>query len=272
MAFFKPFARFLGVFVLILGFAAAVKWWQDGERIAHAQAVGWHQLPRHATQILPDPATHREALVAVLAAPTYGWRGYFAVHPWIVYKRAEDTAYTRYEVIGWSRGDVVRRNHSRADSLWYGATPQLLVIEQGEPAQALIHKVEQAIERYPYPREYRSFPGPNSNTFMAHIGRSVPELGLDLPPTAIGKDYRPITEIIGVAPSGRGLQVSVQGLLGVIASPTEGLEVNLLGFGLGVDLNCPALRLPFVGRLGLDGTIARDGCRSPTFKQSLEVL
>lgn len=269
---FKRFAQLLGIFILIVGFAAGIKWWQDGERIAHAQAVGWHQLPRHATQILPDPATHSEALVAVLAAPTYGWRGYFAVHPWIVYKRAHETTYTRYEVIGWSRGNVVRRNHSRADSLWYGAQPELLVIEQGASAEDLVARIEQAIETYPYGSNYRSFPGPNSNTFMAHIGRSVPELGLDLPPTAIGKDYRPITEIIGLAPSGRGLQVSVQGLLGVIASPEEGLEVNLLGLGVGIDLNCPALRLPFVGRLGFDGSITGNGCRRPTAEITTEVL
>ena len=34
----------------------------------------------------------------VYAAATFGWRGYFAVHPWIIYKRAGDTAYTRYDV------------------------------------------------------------------------------------------------------------------------------------------------------------------------------
>jgi hypothetical protein len=42
---------------------------------------------------------------------------------------------------------------------------------------------------YPWPTEYKAFPGPNSNTFVAWIGRQVPELGLDLPFSAIGSGY-----------------------------------------------------------------------------------
>lgn len=256
----RGLARFLLVFMLLVGLSAAIKWWQDGERIAHAQTLGWYQLPRDATNLLPDARATDQAVVAVLAAPTYGWRGYFAVHPWIVFKRAGDSAYTRYEVIGWSRANVVRRNHARPDSQWYGATPEILAFAQGEPAAAMIADIEQAIASYPYDNQYRSYPGPNSNTFLAHIGREVPALDLDLPPTAIGKDFRPLTSPLGTPPSGSGVQASIKGLLGFIASPREGLELNLLGLGIGVDFNCPALRLPFVGRLGLDGTIASTGC------------
>lgn len=252
--------RLLLVFLLLVGLSAAIKWWQDGERIAHAQTLGWYQLPRDATNLLPDPSLNRQAIVAVLAAPTYGWRGYFAVHPWIVFKRAGDDAYTRYEVIGWRRTDVVRRNHARPDSQWYGATPEILVFAQGARAAAMIDDIERAIESYPYDNWYRSYPGPNSNTFLAHIGREVPALELDLPPTAIGKDYRPLSNPVGAPPSGSGVQASVNGILGIIASPREGVELNLLGLGVGVDFNCPALRLPFVGRLGFDGTIASTGC------------
>jgi hypothetical protein len=267
----KIFGRTLLVFLSMVAMAAAIKWWQDGERIAHAQTLGWYQLPRDATNLLPDPATTPEAIVAVLSAPTYGWRGYFAVHPWIVYKRAGETTYTRYEVIGWSRTNLVRRNHARADGQWYGASPTLLVFKHGEQAQTLIAGIEQAIASYPYPQNYRSYPGPNSNTFLAHIGREVPALGLDLPPTAIGKDYRPLSSPFGVAPSGSGVQVSLEGLLGLIASPQEGLELNVLGLSIGVDLNCPALRLPFVGRLGFDGTIIGNGCSSIDSSTKAEV-
>ena len=47
------------------------------------------------------------AIVQVYAAPTYGWRGYFAVHPWIIYKRRGETAYTRYDVVGWRAPQVL---------------------------------------------------------------------------------------------------------------------------------------------------------------------
>lgn len=265
-------ARTWGIlaFLTVIGLSAALKWWLDGARIAHAQTLGWYQLSGAETRLLPDAETTNEAIVAVLAAPTYGWRGYFAVHPWIVYKRAGESAYTRYEVIGWRRTDVVRQNHALPDSQWYGAKPEILVAHRGERAAAMIPAIESAIQSYPYPGYYRSYPGPNSNTFLAHIGRQVPTLNLDLPPTAIGKDYRPWSSPLGLSPSGQGVQLSIEGLFGGMISIQEGIELNVLGLGMGIDLNCPALRLPFVGRLGLDGTLVSTGCKSSQFELSGE--
>ena len=114
----------------------------------------------------------------------------------------------------------------------------------------MLPQIEAAIETYPHADRYRAYPGPNSNTFIAHIARSVPDLALDLPPTAIGKDYRPLHALIGAAPSGRGIQVNLLGLGGLILSSEEGIELNVLGLGLGIDLFDPALRLPGVGRIG----------------------
>lgn len=76
---------------------------------------GWRGAPRHSAGIAPDPARFADtAIVQVYAAATYGWRGYFAVHPWIIYKRAGETAYTRYDVIGWGV------------ATWCGATTRCL--------------------------------------------------------------------------------------------------------------------------------------------------
>lgn len=249
------------LFVLAVVIAsAAIKWIVDGERIAHASALGWHQLPRNSAQILPSSADSG-AVIMVLAAPTYGWRGYFAVHPWIIYKEAGQDRYERYEVMRWGGGDsVVRRNRAQPDAFWFGARPEVLARIEGPEAEALIEPVRQAIESYPYHGIYRTYPGPNSNTFLAHIGREVPALALDLPPTAIGKDYRPLNDPIGRPPSGEGIQLSLGGMLGLIASPQEGIEFNFLGLGFGVDVTCPAIRLPFVGRLDIDGTTHADNC------------
>lgn len=191
------------------------------------------------------------AIVQVYAAPTYGWRGFFAVHPWIIYKRKGDTSYTRFDVVGWRAPQVVQRNYALPDGLWYGSTPELLADHRGNSAQAMVDDIEAAVASYPYADQYRSYPGPNSNTFLAHIGRQVPALKLDLPANAIGKDYRPLTQPVGVSTSGSGLQISLLGLLGVSVGWQEGLEFNVLGLNFGIDLNTPALRLPFWGRLGL---------------------
>ena len=210
----------------------------------------WATAPRHSAGIAPDPAALPDiAIVQVYAAPTYGWRGYFAVHPWIIFKRRGETAYTRYDVVGWRAPDVVQRNYAVPDGLWYGSTPQLLVNHQGSELDSMIDAIEAAVASYPYAKQYRSYPGPNSNTFLAHIGRQVRALQLDLPANAIGKDYRPVTDPIGISSSGSGLQFSLWGLLGASVGLQEGLELNLLGLNFGVDLNPPALRLPWVGRL-----------------------
>lgn len=219
----------------------------------------WRTAPRHSAGIAPDPVRFADiAIVQVYAAPTYGWRGYFAVHPWIIYKRRGETAFTRYDVIAWGGGRVVRRNYALADGLWFGAQPRLLVDHRGEGVEAMIDGIEAAIAGYPYADQYRSYPGPNSNTFLAHIGREVPALKLDLPANAIGKDYRPVSELIGLPPSGAGLQASFLGLLGIIIGPEEGIEINILGLNFGLDFKRPALRLPSIGRLGMDGAAVSD--------------
>jgi hypothetical protein len=199
----------------------------------------------------PNPVQHADvAIVQVYAASTYGWRGYFAVHPWIIYKRRGDTAYTRYDVVGWRAPQVVQRNYALPDGLWYGSTPELLVNHQGGDLERLIDDIEAAVASYPFADRYLSYPGPNSNTFLAHIGRQVPALKLDLPANAIGKDYRALTDPVGLSTTGSGLQLSLLGLLGVAVGWQEGLEFNVLALNFGLDLNPPALRLPLLGRLG----------------------
>ena len=213
----------------------------------------WRTAPRHSAGIAPDPVALRDtAIVQVYVAPTYGWRRYVAVHPWIIFKRSGETHYSRYEVISWGSGDKVRRNSNLADGYWYGSRPRLLVDRRGPEAEALIPQIQAAIASYPWPTTYHAWPGPNSNTFIAHIGREVPDLRLDLPANAVGKDYRPIYRPIGLPPSGRGLQISLLGVAGVTLGVEEGFELNVLGLNVGLDFTPLRLRLPFIGGVGSD--------------------
>jgi hypothetical protein len=136
-----------------------------------------------------------------------------------------------------------------ADAEWYGAAPRLIGDLRGADAEAVIAKLPQAVASYPHEHTYHVWPGPNSNTFVAHLGREIPELRLNLPATAIGKDYLPIGEVFARTPSGTGYQLSVSGLLGVSAGRYEGIELNVLGLVFGLDLRQPALKLPGIGRV-----------------------
>jgi hypothetical protein len=219
------------------GLARDPRWW-DARRDSSGQA--------------PDPTTTPEAVIQVYAARTVGWKGALGVHTWIAVKPSGGGEYTRYEVIGWGvdRGaPAIRVNRAGPDNYWFGARPELLVDRRGEGVDELITRIEAAVAAYP--QSYRTWPGPNSNTFTAYLGRSVPELRLRLPPTAIGKDFLPGGVPAGLTPSGTGVQLSLLGLAGVLVGWEEGLEVNVLGLTFGVDVHRPALKLPGVGRLGV---------------------
>jgi hypothetical protein len=212
----------------------------------------WRNASRASTGQSPDPATTPEAVVQAFAARAWSWRGAFGVHSWIAAKRAGADSYKVYEVIGWRarRGmPVISVNSRPPDGAWFGSEPELLRDLRGPGVEKIIDRIEEAVETYPYPDEYRVWPGPNSNTFIAHIAREVPEMRLDLPPTAIGKDWIP-SNIVAGAPSGTGVQLNILGVLGVMAAAEEGLELNLLGFTFGIDPLDPAIKLPGIGRLG----------------------
>lgn len=213
----------------------------------------WHRSSRDSTQQAPAPWVERGAVVQVYGARIVRWRGAFGIHPWIAVKRAGADRYTIHHIIGWRArygGEALVSNEVQApDTEWYGAYPRLLVEHRGAAAEAMIDRIEAAVARYPWGREYRLWPGPNSNTFVAWVARQVPELRLDLPPPAIGKDYLGPTTFVGRAPSGTGWQFSVLGLAGATVARDEGVELNLLGLGFGVDVDDLALRLPGFGRL-----------------------
>jgi hypothetical protein len=214
----------------------------------------WSKASRASAGIAPDPARHPEAIVQVYAARAFKWRGAFAVHTWIAVKPARAPAYTTFEVMGWNlyRGDsAIDVSHGAPDRLWYGSKPRVLAQLRGKSAEAAIAKIKRAVAEYPYAGAYRTWPGPNSNTFTAFILRRVPELKADLPPTAIGKDYLPGPSFVARTPSGGGLQLSAFGLLGVLVSAEEGVEFNFLGLSAGIDFGDLALRLPGLGRIGL---------------------
>lgn len=217
----------------------------------------WWNARRDSSGQAPDPAATPEPVVQVYVARAVGWRSVLATHAWIALKRRDARAYRRYEVIGWGVAQgapAIRIDRFGPDNYWFGAYPDLLVDVRGAGAERIIDRVETAIARYPYGGSYRTWPGPNSNTFIAWIAREVPELGLDLPPTAIGKDFLPNGAVIARPPGGPGIQISLLGLLGVLAGWEEGFEVQVLGLTFGLDLKEPALKLPAIGRVGHPGT------------------
>lgn len=213
----------------------------------------WWEASRDSAGLAPIPAQTPEAVVQVYAARAFSWRGAFGVHTWISTKPSNARDYTVYHVVGWRArrgGSAVVIEKDLPDRLWYDAVPEILADLRGPGVDAVIAKIDRAARAYPYADTYTVWPGPNSNTFTAWVARRVPELRLDLPPTAIGKDWLGIDGFVAAAPSGTGYQLSLFGLAGVLVSAEEGVEVNLAGLNFGVDPMNMSLRLPGVGTVG----------------------
>lgn len=153
----------------------------------------WRNASREPAGIAPNPAIQKQAVIEVYAADAFSWRGWFAVHTWIAVKQQDAADYTVYEVVGWrvKRGlPALHEYHTTTpDRYWYGAKPEKILSIQGDKAAKLIPKIANAVSHYPWADQYTVFPGPNSNTFPAWVGLQVPELGLDMPFSAIGSGY-----------------------------------------------------------------------------------
>ncbi|NWO56566.1 DUF3750 domain-containing protein [Chromohalobacter israelensis] len=212
--------------------------------------ASWSHADRSSAGLAPSPQAHPEALVQVYAARAFDWRGAFGVHTWIATKAAGATHYRVHQVLGWRRPTVSSRP-DQPDRAWYGSAPTLIAQVSGTAAERAIPAIRDAVAAYPEPQRYRVWPGPNSNTFVAWVVRRVPELQVDFPPTAVGKDYL-LDGWWARAPSGTGYQVSLGGgLFGLTVAYDEGVEWQLMGLTLGVDIARPALKFPGVGRLGM---------------------
>lgn len=241
---------FIGVFLtlslLLAGplFLAACAGFQD--------AGSWRTADRSSAGLAPAPEQERDAVVQVYGARAYNWRGYFSLHTWISTKEAGASSYYVHEVTGW-RHYVVQSRPDDPDRAWYGAEPELIADIRGEEAERIIQQLGDVIDKYPYPTEYKAWPGPNSNTFVAWVIRQIPEMDVALPNHAIGKDYLG-SGIVSEVPGGTGYQFSLGGYFGVLAGVREGFELNILGLSLGVNPMGLGIKLPGIGELALLNT------------------
>lgn len=211
----------------------------------------WYEAGRESAGLAPDPTEQEAALVQVYAARAFGWRGILGAHTWIAVKDRGADSYRVLQVTRWS-GGVSFSNTGVPDRAWFGNEPVVLAEISGDEAEVAITAIKEAVQGYPWRDEYRIWPGPNSNTFVAWVVRHVFTLDAELPPTAIGKDYLG-NGWYAKTPSNTGYQVSLGGLFGVTAALDEGVELNLLGLVLGLDPEDLAIKLPAVGRVGFRG-------------------
>ncbi len=231
--------------LFVLPCLAALAWWSQVDRPAMWNTADWS-----SAGILPPAASVPGAAIHVMSARTGGLKGAVSVHSWLVVKAPDARRWTRWDVVGWGR--ALRRDGWAPDARWYGNEPWFVASVTGPRAEALLPRVLGAVDTYPHGGrgDYVIWPGPNSNSFVAHVLRAVPEIGAQLPPHAVGKDWLG-NGLSATRDGGGDLHLSAWGVAGVALGPRTGVELHLLGQTFGLDLRRPALKLPAIGRVGL---------------------
>lgn len=234
----------VGLFLAPIGVSAALYY-------ASGTGADWRFADRSSAGLLPSAADHPDAAVRIFSARTVSWRGIIATHSWIVVKEEKARAYQRFDYTAW--GTPISVDRFAPDGRWFGSKPELVFAADGDAARRMIPTIRETIKTYRYanPGDYRLWPGPNSNTFVATVMSAVPEMRASLPATAIGKDFPYDGRWYGLTPSGTGVRVNLGGYFGVTVGWVEGVEVNVLGAVAGIDLRRPGLKLPGLGRVGV---------------------
>lgn len=232
------------LFLLPIAARAALYTLGDGPR-------SWRNADWSSIGSLPPASAHPQARVLILSGRTGGLKGVVSVHSWIVLKARNARRWNRYDDVGW--GMPLRLNNWAPDGRWFGNRPEVVADLSGDAAEALIPAIMAAIRSYQYrgAGDYRLWPGPNSNTFVATVLRAVPELGATLPPNAVGRDFRALP-YLGLTDSATGVEANLWGVFGVKIAWVEGIEVNLFGLVAGLDLRRPGVKLPGFGLIALD--------------------
>ncbi|NGN40563.1 DUF3750 domain-containing protein [Mesorhizobium sp. CGMCC 1.15528] len=251
MRFVVRLILFIGV-VFLLPTLATVAWWSLQDRPSTWREAAWG-----SSGLLQPASADDKAAVYIMAARTGGMKGAFSLHCWIVVKRPGATEYERYDKVGW--GSPIRKNAYAADAYWYSNTPEIVHQLHGASAEAVLANIDTAIADYPYSKagDYHIWPGPNSNSFVAHVIRSVPQMGARMPSNAVGRDYAPGAASFGWDRQRHDFKATLGGLLGIAAGAESGIELQFLGLVAGMDFARPALLIPAYGRLDLWRTETR---------------
>ena len=178
-----------------------------------------------------------------------------ARHSWIVANIVERPGHARYRRYQWLGKAEATDSDNPFDYFGSGAVAIHGVVS-GDPAKIAetIACLERETKRYA-DANCGCWPGPNSNTFADGLIRAC-GLGIELPATAIGKDYRgPVGASITEGRTGVQLETWLGGLK---IGAKEGVAADLAGLPLGVHFWPPGIDLPFnPGRIGLDSSIPR---------------
>jgi hypothetical protein len=181
------------LFLLPLAAATALHFASD-------RIVDWRNADRSSAGLLPRAVLQTPAVVRIFSARTVRWRGIVATHSWIVIKDTGAPSYSRFDYTAW--GEPIWVDRFIPDGRWFGRTPEVVFAADGAKAERMIPLIRDAVLGYAYPNigDYRAWPGPNSNTFVAAIIAAVPGMWAAYRPPLLARTFRLIADGWGSRP------------------------------------------------------------------------
>ena len=170
----------------------------------------------------------------------------FATHSYIDYRVNSESGWHRVEVTTPKSGvrmGKLKEGAANRKTRW-GERGRILSQTNGENHPNLIRDIRAFAKSYD-DSIYRSYPGPNSNTFIEKMSKEVDGLSVILDHNAIGKEH---DFYLGKTAGGTGVKVQTP-ILGVAVGLREGVELSGLGLSAGVNLWPPSIRVPFLPKI-----------------------
>ncbi len=174
------------------------------------------------------------------------WFTHFAQHSWFDVREGPAGPWRRIEIPTPSSGVQITElapGEAFEDERWERAV-RVRAWEYGAGVDRLVVELVAAARAWD-DGGYRTWPGPNSNTFVDAMLREVDGLSGQQHHNAIGKDYG---WRVGESATGFGVELETP-IAGLQLGLVEGVEVHLFGLTFGVGLQPLALRLPFLPAL-----------------------
>jgi hypothetical protein len=247
----------------------------------HMKTAPWSLILALACSACVGPSatglSHRQDYLVVVKSvrlpESMAWYVQFAEHTWVDVKDGDESSWTRLEVVSRSSGVgivPISPEQARDSERWSRSVAVLetLVGKRAKEAIPQLLKVATEQEDFgrrehldvgegehsfvvhpPEARSYEAWPGPNSNTFVVDLLQGVPGLNGELHHNAVGKDY-PRGVRVGATSAGFGLEIDTA-YLGLGLGLRQGFELRLAQLTFGLSLWPPAIKLPFLPRLGI---------------------
>ena len=170
----------------------------------------------------------------------------FATHSYVDYREDTNAPWHRVEVKTPKSGVVMTKlKDGEADNKErWGERVRILSQSNGAKYPNVFRDIRFFARNYD-DSVYRSYPGPNSNTFVEKLARKVDGVNVILDHNAIGKE---VGFHLGKTNGGTGLEAQTP-VAGIALGVKEGVEVSVLGLSAGINLWPPAVRIPFLPKI-----------------------